>query len=98
MEHMNVAGKVNDAVTKEFELKKELGTMDRILVILGVFLFFFIVTMIITFYVKDSTPDTLIMGVFGACAVEGGLMGWIKTRKDKIRARIEELRGKEDAG
>ena len=76
---------------EETKLKKELGTMDRILIILGIFLFLFVITMIVIFCVKGATPDTLIMSVFGLCAVEGGVMGWIKTRKEKIRAKLREL-------
>lgn len=58
-------------------------TMNKILIIIGIFLFLFIVTMIITFFIKDSVPDVLITCVFGACTGELSIMGWIKTVKDK---------------
>ena len=74
----------------ETKLKNELGMMDRILIILGIFLFFFVVTMIVIFCLKDSVPDTLIASVFAVCALEGGCMGWIKTTKDRIREKLEE--------
>ena len=89
--------KSDDEPDEEAELKKELGTMDRILIILGIFLFFFVLTMIVIFCVKDSVPDTLIMSVFGACAVEGGIMGAIQRRKITLRNKIEKLRGETDA-
>lgn len=85
--------KSGDDADEETELKKELGTMDRILIILGVFLFLFIVTMIVLFCVKGSTPDTLIVSVLGACTVEGGIMGAIERRKITIRNKMEEIRG-----
>lgn len=65
-------------------------TMDFILAVLGVFLLVFVVVMILLFIAYQSVPDTLIMSVFAACGLEGGVMGWIKTTKDKIREKWEE--------
>lgn len=65
--------------------KTKLGTMDRILVILGIFLLCFVIAMTVIFVVCGSTPDTLITCVFGICGVEGGVMGWIKTSKNKLQ-------------
>lgn len=55
--------------------------LDRVLVIMALFLFAFTVAMIIIFCVKDSIPDTLIISVFGACTGEVSICGWIKTIK-----------------
>lgn len=66
---------------------KSMGAMDRILIVLGVFLFCFIVAMVVIFIQKDSIPDTLVQCVFGACGLEGGVMGWIKTTKDRCQER-----------
>lgn len=66
---------------------KHMGAMDRILIVLGVFLLCFIVGMIVIFIQKDSIPDTLVQCVFGACGLEGGVMGWIKTTKERRQDR-----------
>lgn len=58
-------------------------TMDVILILIGVFLLLFTVTMTIVFIVCGSVPDTLITCVFAALGGECGVMGWIKTAKEK---------------
>ena len=72
---------------KEPQDGKGLGGMDKILIILGAFLLCFIVTMIVIFIVTGSTPDTLIQCVFGLGGLEGGVMGWIKTTKERRQDR-----------
>ena len=66
---------------------KGMGVMDKTLIVLGAFLLCFIVTMVVIFIVTGSTPDTLIQCVFGACGLEGGVMGWIKTTKERRQDR-----------
>ena len=66
---------------------KGLGGMDTILIIMGAFLLCFIVTMIVIFIVTGSTPDTLIQCVFGLGGLEGGVLGWIKTTKERRQDR-----------
>lgn len=66
---------------------KKLGTMDLILLVIGIFLALFTTTMIVIHCITGSTPDTLITCVFGICGVEGGVMGWIKTSKNKMQKR-----------
>lgn len=66
---------------------KGMGAMDRILIVLGLFLLCFIVAMTVIFIKKDGIPDTLVQCVFGACGLEGGIMGWIKTTKDRRQER-----------
>lgn len=66
---------------------KRMGAMDKILIVLGVFLLCFIVAMVVIFIKKDSIPDTLVQCVFGACSLEGGVMGWIKTTKERRQDR-----------
>lgn len=66
-------------------MKNKLGTMDLILLLIGVFLAVFTSVMIVIFCITGSTPDTLITCVFGICGVEGGVMGWIKTSKNKLQ-------------
>lgn len=62
-------------------------TMDKILIVIGVFLFLFTAAMIVIFCVSGSVPDTLITCVFAATGGECGIMGWIKTAKDKNQER-----------
>jgi coenzyme F420-reducing hydrogenase gamma subunit len=45
--------------------------------------------------ITGSTPDTLITCVFGICGVEGGVMGWIKTSKNKLQ-KLKLKRESED--
>mgnify|MGYP001073084355 FL=1 len=66
---------------------KGLGGMDTTLIILGAFLLCFTITMIVIFIVTGSTPDTLIQCVFGLGGLEGGVMGWIKTTKERRQDR-----------
>lgn len=65
--------------------KAKLGTMDLILLVIGIFLALFTVAMIVIHCITGSTPDTLITCVFGICGIEGGVMGWIKTSKNKLQ-------------
>ena len=65
--------------------KTKLGTMDLILLLLGIFLALFTTAMIVIHCITGSTPDVLITCVFGICGVEGGVMGWIKTSKNKLQ-------------
>jgi len=63
------------------------GTMDFILVLLAVFLLAFIVTMIVLFLRIGAIPDTLVTCVFAICGGEAGILGWIKTNKERVRDR-----------
>ncbi|MCD7732101.1 MAG: hypothetical protein LUH56_01485 [Oscillospiraceae bacterium] len=61
--------------------KKPLGTTDKILIILGGFMGLFTIAMIVTFYIKDAVPDTLITCVMGCSGVEGVLTAAITISK-----------------
>ncbi|MCC8195695.1 MAG: hypothetical protein LIO49_02635 [Ruminococcus sp.] len=61
--------------------KKPLGTIDRVLIILGGFMGLFTIAMIVTFYIKDAVPDTLITCVMGCSGVEGILTAAITISK-----------------
>lgn len=56
-------------------------TSNKVLTILSIFIFLFIVTMIVTFWVKDSVPDTLIQYTLGAGGVECLVLAGIKISK-----------------
>lgn len=75
--------------------KQKFGTMDLILLVIGIFLALFTTAMIVIHCITGSTPDTLITCVFGICGVEGGVMGWIKTSKNKLQ-KLKSQRKSED--
>ena len=75
-------------------LQKSLVTMDRILVAMGVFLVLFVIAMIILFVLFQSTPDALIVAVFGICGFECGAMAAIQRRKTETAERLREKREK----
>ena len=76
---------------------KKRKTMDVILIGLAVFLLIFIVVMLALYYITGGIPDTLCTCVFGICGGECGVMGWIRTTKDKQidrRNRLEDRKMK----
>lgn len=81
--------------TEKKPKKKRIGVMDIILIVVGVSLFAFTVTMIQLFREYGAVPDTLITCVFAALAGECGIMGWIKTTKDKRKDREWTLEDRE---
>lgn len=64
--------------------RKKAKTSDIVLLVMGLFIAAFIVTMIVTFWVKGSVPDTLIQYTLGAGSVEAMLTAGIKI--SKVRA------------
>lgn len=67
--------------------EKSMNTMDKILLIIGIFLLLFTIIMIWMFSTYNTVPDTLITCVFAATTGELGVMGWIKTCKERKRER-----------
>lgn len=67
--------------------RKSIGTMNIILIIVGIFLVLFTLKMISLFETYGMVPDALINCVFVALAGECGIMGWIKTSKEKNKDR-----------
>ena len=65
--------------------------MDVILIGLAAFLLIFIVVMLALYYITGGIPDTLCTCVFGICGGECGVMGWIRTTKDKQIDRKNQL-------
>ena len=78
-----------------------IGTMDFILLIVFLCLTVFTIAMIALFTVYGSVPDTLITCVFATLGGECGILGWIKTTKEKKQDRRWQLadmrREKEEA-
>ena len=64
---------------------ERLGVMNFILILVGIALLVFTVEMIQLFKEYGNVPDTLVTCVFGCLGGECGIMGWIKTNKDKHR-------------
>lgn len=71
-----------------------MNTSKKIVYIVGAFLLIFVITMIIVFCVVGDIPDTLVTCVFAACTGEFGILGWIKTTKEKNK--LPELPPEED--
>ena len=57
------------------------NTSNLILVSMAIFALIFIAIMVITFWVKDSVPDTLIQYTLGAGGIECLLLAGIKISK-----------------
>ena len=71
--------------------KKGIGTMNVVLVIIAIFLLIFVCAMAWLYYTTGGIPDTLCTCVFAICGGECGVMGWIKTTKDRYRDREYEI-------
>lgn len=63
--------------------KKKMGVMDKVLILEAVILVAYTTADLIVFWHTGSEPATLTACVFGVCGLENGVMGWIKTNKDK---------------
>ena len=68
---------------KARDAPKKMGVMDKVLVLEGVILVAYTVAAIAVFWHTGGEPSTLTACVFGVCGLENGVMGWIKTNKDK---------------
>ena len=95
----DMAGKRTQAKTKG--QRNRMGTMDFILLIVFLCLTVFTIALIVLFTVYGSVPDTLITCVFATLGGECGILGWIKTTKEKKQERRWQLadmrREKEEA-
>ena len=63
--------------------KGKMGVMDKVLILEAVILVAYTVAALAVFWHTGSEPATLTACVFGVCGIENGVMGWIKTNKDK---------------
>lgn len=78
-------GRVRDlrAKLRGKEGRKKMGTMDKILILEAVVLIAYTTAVLFIFWHTATEPATLTTCVFGVCGIENGVMGWIKTNKDK---------------
>ena len=60
-----------------------MGTMNKILVILGLATLVFVALCFVFVWYEKTIPDALIISYFGAVGTEGAVMGWIKNVKEK---------------
>ena len=76
-------------------MSKKRKTSNLILLLLGVFIMTFIVSMEVIFCIKGAVPDTLIQYTLGAGGVEVLLLAAIKISKvvvgEKINDETEDL-------
>lgn len=77
--------------------RNRLGVMDIILIVVGISLLTFTVTMIGIYRECGGVPDTLVTCVFATLGGECGIMGWIKTTKDRNKERRWEQEDKREA-
>ena len=63
--------------------KGKMGVMDKVLILEAVILVVYTAADLIVFWHTGNEPATLTACVFGVCGLENGVMGWIKTNKDK---------------
>lgn len=78
--------------------RRQIRTMDVILVVIAVALTAFTIEMIRIFRETGTIPDTLCTCVFAALGGECGAMAWIKTSKERRQDRkwIREDQDRED--
>ena len=72
------------------------NTSNLILIAISIFALVFIVVMIVTFWVKDSVPDTLIQYTLGAGGIECLLLAGIKISKVIKGNTYEDKKGIDD--
>lgn len=73
--------------------KRKMGTMDKVLVLEAVVLILYTAADLVVFWHTGNEPDTLTACVFGVCGFENGVMGWIKTTKEKQAAEDARTSG-----
>lgn len=75
---------------------KNMGTLNLILILVGVFFLWFNWQMLVIFRAQGSIPETYACAVIAATIGECGICGWIRTTKDRAQERGREK--KKDGG
>ena len=78
--------------------KAGMGVMDKVLVFEAVVLILYTIADLVVFWHTGSEPAVLTSCVFGVCGVENGVMGWIKTNKEKLADNSPPEQEPPDAG
>lgn len=73
-------------------------TMDCILIIVGVLLIIFTFAMIVIYLQTGGIPDTLCTCFFATLGGECGVMGWIKTNKERKQERTWQVEDRKNGG
>lgn len=73
--------------TQQADARKKTGIMDMVLVFEAVLLIAYTAAAMALFWHTGGEPSTLTACVFGVCGIENGVMGWIKTNKDRLAER-----------
>lgn len=77
------------------EAIKRMGTLNRILILVGVFFIWFNWQMLCIFREQGMIPETYACAVIAATIGECGICGWIRTNKDRKRERQWEQEDKQ---
>ena len=77
--------------------KGKMGVMDKVLILEAVVLIAYTVADLAVFWHTGAEPTTLTACVFGVCGLENGVMGWIKTIKEKAGAPSGSAQGAPEA-
>lgn len=72
-------------LTKIKMFTKKIGTLNIILIVVGVFFIWFNWQMLDIFRVQGTIPETYACAVIAATIGECGICGWIRTNKDRWR-------------
>lgn len=75
---------------------KKVSTSNLILLLLGIAIVVFIITMIVIFCIKDAVPDTLIQYTLGAGGIEAFFLAAIKISKIITGEKPSQTRSDED--
>ena len=67
-----------------------MGTMNKILILLGVTTVIFLTVCFVFIWYEKIIPDSLIYSYFAAIGTEGFVMGWIKNVKEKNNGNNNE--------
>lgn len=84
------------AMRAERSRSGKMGVMDKVLVLEAVVLIIYTAAALVVFWHTGAEPATLTACVFGVCGLENGVMGWIKTNKDKATEQTKRPTGRDE--
>lgn len=75
--------------------KSRMNTSTKALIVLAIITVIFIAVMVAVFCAYRSVPDTLVAGFFALIGGECGVLGWIKTTKERRQERAWQQEDRE---
>lgn len=81
---------------KQTAPRKKWGTLNLVLIVVGVFFLWFNWQMICVYREYGSMPETYACAVIAATIGECGICGWIRTNKDRRQEREWEKEDREE--